>query len=267
MGESGEGAGVTGIEQDLALLFGSTKNEIEESEIRKQFHNLIKKSSNADIEYIISFSKNLIYRCSRCNKRTKYGEDVLIIHKNYVGDNSYERVCKQCGHDEKIRMLSIRLHRKYKRCSGCNNWYRNLDGHYGKYCDKCKETKSEMMKYYQIAKNHLNRELEIQRPWIKKENKFLGFFEWEVTKEYFDNKCAYCDGVVEVREHFIPVERGGTFSLGNIISSCHSCNLRKGNLDPFEFISGLDKEKRKKIITWVSVYCDMEKYDDIDSIA
>lgn len=52
------------------------------------------------------------------------------------------------------------------------------------------------------------------------------------------NICAYCGGHFGVddltREHIIPVSRGGEDSWMNCITSCKSCNGRKGNRLPEE---------------------------------
>jgi len=69
--------------------------------------------------------------------------------------------------------------------------------------------------------------------------------QWETIKDYFNNSCAYC-GATEERhnniykeqlhqEHFIPLSKGGEYTLNNIIPSCRSCNCSKGNDDFFKW--------------------------------
>lgn len=44
----------------------------------------------------------------------------------------------------------------------------------------------------------------------------------------FDHCCAYCgcQGDLEV-EHVVPISKGGSHHLGNIVPACHSCNSNK----------------------------------------
>jgi 5-methylcytosine-specific restriction endonuclease McrA len=54
--------------------------------------------------------------------------------------------------------------------------------------------------------------------------------EWENCKDYFEQKCAYCGSEEELQqEHFIPVVRGGGYTIGNIIPACKRCNSSKND--------------------------------------
>lgn len=52
--------------------------------------------------------------------------------------------------------------------------------------------------------------------------------EWKDKKTAFDNLCVYCgsDGKL-TRDHYIPISKGGTDSISNIVPACKSCNSRK----------------------------------------
>ncbi len=55
--------------------------------------------------------------------------------------------------------------------------------------------------------------------------------EWEDILFLFDHRCAYCMGVdlkLE-QDHFIPVSKGGGYTLDNIVPACRPCNATKGN--------------------------------------
>ncbi|MFH7244292.1 MAG: HNH endonuclease [Spirulina sp.] len=65
--------------------------------------------------------------------------------------------------------------------------------------------------------------------------------DWKATKEYFENKCAYCGAETDlVIEHAIPINREklGEHRLGNLIPSCKACNTSKAGKDFREFLSG-----------------------------
>jgi len=55
--------------------------------------------------------------------------------------------------------------------------------------------------------------------------------QWETIKAVFKNKCAYCGKRTSrlEKEHVIPLSKGGTLTLRNIVPACRSCNSRKSN--------------------------------------
>ncbi|MDK3010871.1 phage terminase small subunit-related protein [Bacillus cereus] len=80
--------------------------------------------------------------------------------------------------------------------------------------------------------------------------------QWEECKTYFRNEdnescCAYCGDVADSleKEHIISVDKGGTYSINNIIPACSRCNRTKNNQDlndwfrsqPFFHQNRLDK--------------------------
>lgn len=44
--------------------------------------------------------------------------------------------------------------------------------------------------------------------------------------------CLYCDAPAEEVDHFIPLARGGTHTLCNIVPACKACNRSKGKKLP-----------------------------------
>lgn len=61
--------------------------------------------------------------------------------------------------------------------------------------------------------------------------------QWEYTKQYFNNSCAYCgnDKVNLEQDHLIPMTKGGNYVMGNIIPACRRCNSSKRNNDFIEW--------------------------------
>lgn len=89
------------------------------------------------------------------------------------------------------------------------------------------EAKNEYMKEY-------------MREYRKKQKKLTGnnklcenglpMDEWKAVLEYFDHECAYCGSKEGLeQEHIIPVNDGGTYTIGNIVPACRKCNASKGN--------------------------------------
>lgn len=53
--------------------------------------------------------------------------------------------------------------------------------------------------------------------------------EWQRLLARHQGKCAYCGAVATERDHIIPLGRGGTDFIGNILPACRACNSRKNN--------------------------------------
>jgi 5-methylcytosine-specific restriction endonuclease McrA len=44
----------------------------------------------------------------------------------------------------------------------------------------------------------------------------------------FDNCCAYCGAAGDMQiEHVVPISKGGTHAIGNIVPACQACNYSK----------------------------------------
>ena len=77
--------------------------------------------------------------------------------------------------------------------------------------------------------------------------------DWQETKTYFMNKCAYCGAETElVVDHAIPINKAklGEHRIGNLVPSCNDCNVKKGSQDYSEYLNG-DDEKRRTIETYM----------------
>lgn len=79
--------------------------------------------------------------------------------------------------------------------------------------------------------------------------------QWNECKLYFNNKCSYCGKNSTLQqEHFIPVSKGGEYTLNNIIPACQSCNSSKNNKSFFDWYSGYkyyDKDRENKILNYL----------------
>jgi len=104
-----------------------------------------------------------------------------------------------------------------------------------------KARRLEYHKHYG-QRNH-DRVLERSR---KTRARAFGLSEYFSEKEFFAKaeemgwKCFYCgreiDKATASRDHFIPLAKGGSDIIDNIVPCCRSCNSRKKSMDPQEFI-------------------------------
>jgi len=60
--------------------------------------------------------------------------------------------------------------------------------------------------------------------------------EWRAQVASYDGTCAYCGSRERVEaDHRIPLSRGGTNSIDNILPACRSCNGTKHKMTEEEF--------------------------------
>lgn len=62
--------------------------------------------------------------------------------------------------------------------------------------------------------------------------------EWREKCALFANLCAYCGEAKKLGpDHKMPLSRGGTNSIENIVPACRGCNSRKGARTATEFLA------------------------------
>lgn len=85
--------------------------------------------------------------------------------------------------------------------------------------------------------------------------------QWQSTLKHFNHRCAYCGGLYDALEHFLPVSRGGGTTYGNCIPTCASCNVCK---DHPKFILFNDREKAMKTLERILAYLKGVAPEEID---
>ena len=60
----------------------------------------------------------------------------------------------------------------------------------------------------------------------------------EEARKNAGDRCYYCGQKCNLTlDHFEPLSKGGAHCLSNFVFCCFSCNSRKRDLDPFEFMA------------------------------
>lgn len=71
--------------------------------------------------------------------------------------------------------------------------------------------------------------------------------QWKTCKTHFDNRCAYCGHKKHLeKEHFIPLSRGGEYTVNNIVPACRQCNGAKYNKLFFDWYSDYEKYSKSR---------------------
>lgn len=124
------------------------------------------------------------------------------------------------------------------------------------YYEKNKEHVLELVKIYRKNNPHVD-QIKTQKRKSLKAMLPSDFDknQWGKCKETFDNKCAYC-GKDEplAQEHFIPLSKGGEFTINNIVPACKSCNSKKFTNDFFEWYPKqkfYSKQREQKILKYL----------------
>lgn len=202
----------------------------------------------ATLEYFRKKEKGkygLSAQCKECDKEY-YGSNkkrILATQKNYAQE-----------HKEKITAYrkEYRKNNRQKILENDRTYYLNNIEKFREYEKKNKirifkcrkkyrETHKDQFKFYRQNREAKKRELPYS----------LNKKQWVKIKQYFGNKCAYC-GKEEplAQEHFIPLSKGGEYTINNIIPSCKSCNSSKRDKNFFEWYSKYKyySKKREKTI-------------------
>lgn len=103
-------------------------------------------------------------------------------------------------------------------------------------------------------KRHKHKRRSIERETIAT----LSLQQWKNCLDYFKTSCAYCGKESDslTQDHFVPVSKGGEYTVKNIIPSCGSCNFSKSDKDFFEWYphhQSFSKTREKKILKYLDI--------------
>lgn len=100
----------------------------------------------------------------------------------------------------------------------------------------------------------LTRKKVVERVWFSKDVK-------EDILRKSDGVCAHCGCPVAIGdnftvEHVVPISKGGTNDLVNIVALCHTCNTTKGDCvwHPYEYLTYLHDENKKELGEYIDKY-------------
>lgn len=81
--------------------------------------------------------------------------------------------------------------------------------------------------------------------------------QWADCQLYFENMCAYCGSKSKLtQDHFVPLSKGGEYTVKNIIPACKSCNCSKHTSDFFDWYpkkSFYSRKRENKILKYLGI--------------
>lgn len=101
--------------------------------------------------------------------------------------------------------------------------------------DEAEKNKEYQRQYLQTDRGRTLSRIKIAKRRALREKTIVTFTleQWEESKEFFNHECAYCGNKSEVfdKDHVVPLSKGGTHTMQNIVPACEWCNGSKHNKD------------------------------------
>lgn len=136
-------------------------------------------------------------------------------------------VCSDACWRSRPRGTAVRCH----RCGGERSSSKRGNT---RYCDRCRaDARREAME-----RNSLRR----RRQLVGSKHSEA---DWRRLLARFHGRCAYCGARATARDHVIPVSRGGSDAIGNILPACTTCNVSKYDLLLVEWRHGYARNRSR----------------------
>lgn len=191
--------------------------------------------------------------CTKCENELPATTEYFNKHK--LGKYGLNPVCKQCRKDiqnstsnHKIRQKRYYQNHKKEIKIKSNNYRKNNLHIYRESTKKYYKTDEGKMLKVKIQQKRESLKLKLKSDFT--------LIQWQKCKQFFNNKCAYCDKEKKLQqEHFIPLSKDGEYTKNNIIPACGKCNSSKGNKDFFKWYSKQEfysKEREQKILKYLN---------------
>ena len=167
-------------------------------------------------------------RCSQLLSLENFG-------KNRSRKDGLTTYCKPCISE--VKKVFYQTNRSKLLARGAA--YRNANSHklesyHREYYRKNAELCKYRIKKWQAANKEKLIAYNSKRRLLVKSNLF--FVSSKELSRLLEEKCAYCkEAKSDSIDHIIPVSRGGSHSIGNLIGSCTPCNSKKRDKTIMEF--------------------------------
>lgn len=210
--------------------------------------------------------------CSLCKIEKPLTAEYFSKSKN--GKGGFNSRCKECRHKknkdyrEKNRERDLARKKKYREenkekvANYLKEYFIKNKKEVAEYKKRYRKENKDKIQIYRVqykqreSTKALNKIRRHRRKARKKQViNSLTSQQWEITKQYFNNCCAYCGKETAMTmDHFIPLSKMGELSINNIIPVCFDCNSGKRDRDFFEWYPRQEfysKKREKKILKYL----------------
>lgn len=141
-------------------------------------------------------------------------------------------------HRERLHELQLQYRQKHKVEKAEYRHQYNL-----KQGEEYKEKANERSRRHYREKPEMHKNAERKRrALLAGSNGNFTTEEFELLCKAFGNKCTYCSQELPlVPDHAIPLSKGGSNSIENIVPACEACNKRKYTMTYDEYMEQLSK--------------------------
>ena len=104
--------------------------------------------------------------------------------------------------------------------------------------ERARKLRDWRLRHPELAKAQVDRRRALRRGATRST---LTAKEWAFIKKCYNSRCAYCDKKQArlTQDHIIPLSRGGTHTIDNVIPACQSCNSKKHTGPPLKPVQPL----------------------------
>ena len=141
-------------------------------------------------------------------------------------ESAYHRAIKAAGQCPSVTQLVIDEQRRY---------WREHPEEYRIEVNRCKRHEWQLKYLTNPELRRYNREKSKRRKARMRGNHVVRVTAPQIRQRFaqFDHACAYCGCIGDLhQDHFLPISKGGTHVLSNIIPACQTCNFSKRDHDP-----------------------------------
>ena len=167
---------------------------------------------------------NASLRESRQNRRDLLAEGAEVEHGTVNAYSSYGCRCDPCREAKREESRRFYETNRASRLAATMRWRaKDPDRHLATNRDWYRRNGDHARKVKARAQHR-----RITRARLRGDERLHAEWEWLRLLRRHGGRCAYCDAQgVMTRDHVIPVSRGGTDTIGNILPACQSCNYSK----------------------------------------
>jgi len=171
----------------------------------------------------------------------QWGEEHPVYMKRYYEEHKEEILEQQRQYREVNKEKIAVQQRQYLEANkeGQREYHRW-------YYEANKEEMGECMRRYRREHPEVRQRARARR--VDAEGSFTAE-ELRLKYAEFDNRCVYCGDVATLTpDHMIPLSRGGSNYIDNVVPACYACNVKKSAMTSEEFFASIDVGREEGVL-------------------